>query len=82
MNNISIIETFSEGFRIGSRNYFIILINTLLYIASSIILGITVIGIFALPALLGGYYHFLIQIAKGKHPKIGSIYGKGFQNFG
>ena len=82
MNNISIIETFSEGFRIGSRNYFIILINTLLYIASSIILGITVIGIFALPALLGGYYHFLIQIAKGRHPKIGSIYGKGFQNFG
>ena len=82
MTNISIIETFSEGFRVGARNYFLILVNTFLYLISSILLGITIIGIFALPALLGGYYHFLIQTAKGRHPKIGSIYGKGFQNFG
>ncbi len=82
MTNISIIETFYEGFKLGAKNYFLILVNTLLYIVSSILLGITVVGILALPALLGGYYHFLIQIAKGKHPKFGSIYAKGFQNFG
>ena len=82
MTNISIIETFTEGFRVGARNYFLILLNSLLYIISSILLGITIIGIFALPSLLGGYYHFLIQVAKGKHPKLGSIYAKGFQNFG
>ena len=82
MKNVSIITTFYEAFRIGTHNYFVILINTLLYIISSIILGITIIGIFALPSLLGGYYFFLIQVAKGKHPKIGSIYGAGFQNFG
>ena len=82
MTNISIIETFTEGFRVGARNYFLILLNSLLYIISSILLGITIIGIFALPGLLGGYYHFLIQVAKGKHPKLGSIYAKGFQNFG
>ena len=82
MTNISIIETFYEGFRLGARNYFLILVNTILYFISSIILGITIIGILALPALLGGYYHFLIQVAKGKHPKIGSIYAIGFQNFG
>ena len=63
MTNISIIETFYEGFRLGSRNYFLILVNTILYIISSIILGITIVGIIALPALLGGYYHFLIQVA-------------------
>lgn len=82
MTYISIIETFYEGFRLGSRNYFLILVNTILYIISSIILGITIVGIIALPALLGGYYHFLIQVAKGKYPKLGSIYAKGFQNFG
>ena len=82
MTNISIIETFYEGFRLGTRNYFLILVNTILYIISSILLGITIVGILALPALLGGYYHFLIQVAKGKHPKLGSIYAKGFQNFG
>ena len=82
MTNISIIETFYEGFRLGARNYLLILVNTFLYFISSILLGITIVGILALPALLGGYYHFLIQVAKGKHPKLGSIYAKGFQNFG
>ena len=82
MTNISIIGTFYEGFRLGARNYFLILVNTIFYIISSILLGITIVGILALPALLGGYYHFLIQVAKGKHPKLGSIYAKGFQNFG
>ena len=82
MTSISIIETFYEGFRLGSRNYFLILINTILYIVSSILLGVTIVGILALPALLGGYYHFLIQVAKGKRPRLGSIYAKGFQNFG
>lgn len=81
MTSISIKEAFYVGFRMGSRNYLLILVNTLLYLISSILLGITVIGILALPALLGGYYHFLIQVAKGKHPKIGSIYAIGFQNF-
>jgi hypothetical protein len=82
MINISIIETFYEGFRLGARNYFLILVGTILYIVSSILFGITIIGILALPAFLGGYYHFLICVAKGKLPKLGSIYSKGFQNFG
>ena len=82
MTNISIIGTFYEGFRLGARNYLLILLNTFLYFISSILLGITIVGILALPALLGGYYHFLIQVAKGKHPKLGFIYATGFQNFG
>ena len=81
MNNVSISFSFSNGFSLASKNYFTILLNTLIFAISCILASITIVGILILPALSGGFYFSLIQIAKGEDVGVGQIFKQGFTNF-
>jgi len=73
-------EYFSIGFELGKRNYWTIFFNYLIYAVLCICAGITIVGIFILPAILVGFVRFLLKAARGEDVEIGDSLSAGFKN--
>ena len=73
-------EYFSFGFELGKRNYWTIFFNYLIYAVLCICAGITIVGIFILPAILVGFVRFLLKAARGEEVDIGDSLSAGFKN--
>ena len=73
-------EYFSIGFELGKRNYWTIFFNYLIYAVLCICAGITIVGIFILPAILVGFVRFLLKAARGEEVDIGDSLSAGFKN--
>ncbi len=58
------------------------IVNTILVVVSCVFLAITVIGILAIPAVLGGYVESMIRMARGEKVGIGDFFKTGFNRFG
>ena len=58
------------------------IVNTMLVGISCVFLAITVIGILAIPAVLGGYVESMIRMARGEKVGIGDFFKTGFNRFG
>lgn len=80
MKEISSGEYFSIGFELGKRNYWTIFFNYLIYAVLCICAGITIVGIFILPAILVGFVRFLLKAARGEDVEIGDSLSAGFKN--
>lgn len=73
-------EYFSIGFELGKRNYWTIFFNYLIYAVLCICAGITIVGIFILPAILVGFVRFLLKAARAEDVDIGDSLSAGFKN--
>jgi hypothetical protein len=80
MKEIRAGEYFSIGFELGKRNYWTIFFNYLIYAVLCICAGITIVGIFILPAILVGFVRFLLKAARGEEVDIGDSLSAGFKN--
>lgn len=80
MKEIRAGEYFSIGFELGKRNYWTIFFNYLIYAVLCICAGITIVGIFILPAILVGFVRFLLKAARGEDVEIGDSLSAGFKN--
>jgi hypothetical protein len=80
MKEIRAGEYFSIGFELGKRNYWTIFFNYLIYAVLCICAGITILGIFILPAILVGFVRFLLKAARGEEVDIGDSLSAGFKN--
>ena len=58
------------------------IVNTILVGVSCVFLGITVIGLLAIPAVIGGYVESMIRMARGEKVGIGDFFKTGFNRFG
>ncbi len=80
--NVSIEQTIKDGISIASNRYVVILANGLIAGVTAIAAGITIIGILAIPAILGGYAESLIRIARNEPVEIGDFFKAGFDMWG
>jgi hypothetical protein len=80
MKEIRAVKYFSIGFELGKRNYWTIFFNYLIYAVLCICAGITIVGIFILPAILVGFVRFLLKAARGEEVDIGDSLSAGFKN--
>ena len=58
------------------------IVNTILVGVSCVFLGITVIGLLAIPAVIGGYVESMVRMARGEKVGIGDFFKTGFNRFG
>lgn len=65
---------------LAKTHYSTIFLNTLIFVLCCVLASITIIGILILPALSGGFYNSLIEIAKENEVRVGQIFKKGFSN--
>ena len=80
MNKFTIEECFSFAFQLGKKSYWEVLIRFLITMILSVIAGFTIIGILLIPALIAGFYKFLIRSARGESKGIMDSWKYGFQN--
>ena len=80
MQNIAVEKYVSIGFQLGKTSYWLILFNTIIYFALSVLVAITVIGLVVLPALITGYCKFLLKVARGEEVVIADSFSSGFDN--
>ena len=80
MKNITIEKYVSIGFKLGRTSYWLILFNTIIYFALSILAGITIIGLLVVPALITSYCKFLLKVARGEVVVIADSFSEGFKN--
>lgn len=74
-------KTFAEGISNTNKNFWTIVINNLLCQLTSLLAGITLIGLLIVPAIYGGYLESLIRANRGEQIKIGDFYKRGFAKF-
>jgi len=58
------------------------IVNTILVVVSCVFLTITIIGILAIPAVIGGYIESMIRMARSEKVGIGDFFKTGFNRFG
>ena len=80
MKDLRTEEYFSSGFQLAKLNYGTILLNFIVYFFLALILTITILGIFLLPALAVGFYKFLIRAARRENVDVGDSLSEGFKN--
>ncbi len=80
MQNIAVEKYVSIGFQLGKTSYWLILFNTIIYCALSVLVAITVIGLLVLPALITGYCKFLLKVTRGEEVVIADSLSEGFKN--
>ena len=80
MKDLRTEEYFSSGFQLAKLNYGTILLNIIVYFFLALILTITILGIFLLPALAVGFYKFLIRAARRENVDVGDSLSEGFKN--
>ena len=80
--DLNIEKIFQDAFRTMVDQLVACIVNTMLVGISCVFLAITVIGILAIPAVLGGYVESMIRMARGEKVGIGDFFKTGFNRFG
>ncbi len=80
--DLNIEKIFQDAFKTMVDQIVACIVNTILVIVSCVFLAITVIGILAIPAVLGGYVESMIRMARGEKVGIGDFFKTGFNRFG
>jgi hypothetical protein len=68
---------YKQGFQSILDHIVICIANTVIFFIVCFLLGITVIGLLAIPAMIGGYTESLIRAARGDKVGIGDFLGAG-----
>jgi|TARA_B110000438_G_scaffold256076_1_gene263322 hypothetical protein len=80
MKNLKIEEYFAIGFKMAKKNYWIIFFRFIITVILVVIAAVTIIGLVFIPALLGGFYKFMLRAARGESKGIMDSWLYGFQN--
>ena len=80
MKDLKIEEYFANGIELAKKNYWQIFLRTLVTSFLSVAAAVTIVGIFLLPAIMGGFYKFLLKTARGESDGIMDSWLYGFQN--
>ena len=81
-NSITIESLYKSSFKIFLDNIVVCIANTIIAIVACLLLCITVIGIFAVPAVWGGYTESMIRMSIGQRVEIGKFFSAGFNRWG
>ena len=73
---------YKQGFQSILDHIVICIVNTVIFFIVCFLLGITVIGLLAIPAMIGGYTESLIRAARGDKVGIGDFFKVGFNKLG
>ena len=71
--DLNIEKIFQDAFRTMVDEIVACIVNTILVVVSFVFLAITIIGILAIPAVLGGYVESMIRMARGEKVGIGDF---------
>ncbi len=80
--DLNIEKIFQDAFRTIVDQIVACIVNTILVGVSCVFLGITVIGLLAIPAVIGGYVESMVRMARGEKVGIGDFFKTGFNRFG
>ena len=81
-NSISIEELYKESFKILLDNIVVCIANTFILIFVCFLFAITIIGLLALPGIVGGYVGSMIRLNLGEKIEIGDFVKSGLNSFG
>ena len=73
---------YKQGFQTMLDQIVVIIANSVIFLIACAVLGITIIGIIAIPAVIGGFTESLIRAARGNKVEIGDFFKAGFNKFG
>ena len=73
---------YKQGFQTMLDQIVVIIANSAIFLIACAVLGITIIGIIAIPAVIGGFTESLIRAARGNKVEIGDFFKAGFNKFG
>ena len=73
---------YKQGFQTMLDQIVVIIANSVIFLIVCAVLGITIIGIIAIPAVIGGFTESLIRAARGNKVEIGDFFKAGFNKFG
>ena len=77
-HSINVENIYKTSFKTLSDNIVVCIANTVILIISNLFLAITVIGIFAIPVVWGGYIESMIRMSLGKKVEVGDFFRIGF----
>ena len=81
-NSISIEELYKESFKVLLDNIVVCIANTFILIFVCFLFAITIIGLLALPGIVGGYVGSMIRLNLGEKVEIGDFIKSGLNSFG
>ena len=73
---------FKQAFKTMVDQIVVCVVNTVIFGFVCVILCVTIIGILAIPAVVGGYTESMIRAARGEKVEIGDFFKTGFNKFG
>jgi len=73
---------YKQAFKTILAQIVVCIANTVIFFIVCFLLGITVIGLLAIPAVIGGCTESLIRAARGDKVGIGDFFKAGFNKFG
>ena len=73
---------YKQAFKTMLDQIVVCIANTVIFFIVCFLLGITVIGLLAIPAVIGGYTESLIRVARGDKVGIGDFFKAGLNKFG
>ena len=79
--NFTIKKGIQGGVRATNDNYVVIWANAIIAILATLFLGITIIGILAIPAIWAGYMESLLRIRRGEKVDFGAFFKAGFSQW-
>ena len=80
--DLNIEKIFQDAFKTMVDQIVACIVNTILVGVSCVFLTITIIGILAIPAVIGGYIESMIRMSRGEKVGIGDFFKTGFNRFG
>ena len=81
-NSMSIEELYKESFKVLLDNIVVCIANTFILIFVCFLFAITIIGLLALPGIVGGYVGSMIRLNLGEKVEIGDFIKSGLNSFG
>ena len=79
--NFTIKKGIQGGIRATNNNYVVIWANAIIAILATLLFGITIIGVLAIPAIWAGYMESLLRIRRGDEVTIGAFFKAGFSQW-
>ena len=73
---------YKQAFKTMLDQIVVCIANTVIFFIVCFLLGITIIGLLAIPAVIGGYTESLIRAARGDKVGIGDFFKAGLNKFG
>ena len=71
---------FRQAYRVCRDKPFLIFANTLLFLVATIVCAVSVVGVFAIPAIVGGYVESMLRALRGQDQVTGRFIRAGFAN--